>query len=187
MKFIALDCETTGLDPYNSNLLVAYFAILDENMTVIDELELRLKPEDKIYQVTAEALAVNGIDLVEHDKIATTKVNAGKDFREFIIRNSKYGIEKLIPVGHNVTFDLEYIGVHLLNKKEFQQFISYRILDTGVITQFFKHCGKIPFEVGGSLTSLVKHFGLTFTTKAHDAKSDTLATIEVYKKLKELL
>jgi hypothetical protein len=43
----------------------------------------------------------------------------------------------------------------------------------------------LPFELG-TLVSVVKHFQIPMGT-AHTAKADTLATVEVYKKLLELM
>jgi DNA polymerase III epsilon subunit-like protein len=58
-------------------------------------------------------------------------------------------------------------------------------LDTGVIVQFLKLTGKVSRDLGGSLKELADYFGVQIHT-LHTAKDDTLLTIEILKKLKEL-
>lgn len=179
--YIALDTETGGIGP-DVSLLTAYFAILDANLNIIDELSLAIKPDDHIYHVTAEALNINKINLIEHEAVATTAGAAGKQLREFLIENSNNGSLKLIPVGHNVHGDLEKIYSEVLNRKEAQNYISYRLLDTGVIAQFMKACGRLPETISGSLGSLVEHFNVQ-KREAHNAKNDTLMTVAVLKEM----
>lgn len=183
--YIALDTETGGIGPEVS-LLTAFFVVLDENLEPIEPLYLRIKPDNGIYHVTAEALGINKIDLVMHEKIATTASVAGGQLREFLVRHSSNGATKLVPIGHNVAFDLEKVYSCVLNKKESQKYVSYRTLDTGVVAQALKAVGKMPESVSGSLGSLVKHFGVEELT-AHDAAGDTLMTVAVLKKELEQL
>lgn len=175
--YIALDTETGGIGPEVS-LLTAYFAVLDEEFGILDELSLAIKPDNDIYQVTAEALSINKIDLVKHHAQAISRSEAGSKFREFLIRLSSNGATKLVPVGHNVAFDLEKVYQQVLNKKEAQKYVSYRLLDTGSTGQFLKTAGLIPNTVSGSLGSYVEHFGVQ-KREAHDARNDVLMTVDV--------
>lgn len=179
VRYLALDCETGGIGPEVS-LLTIYLAVLNEKFDLVWELDLAIKPEKDIYHVTAEALAINKIDLTKHRDIAISASEAGRQIREMIIRYSDEGKTKLVPVGHNVAFDLEKMYQVLLNKKEAEKYISYRKLDTGSIGAFLKVTGHIPTNVSGSLTSYVEHFDIPLKV-AHDAKNDTLMTIEVLK------
>lgn len=178
-QYLATDTETGGVTS-GVSLLTVYFAVLDASLNVIDELQLKLKPSDGIYHVTGEALGVNRIDLVEHDKAAITKSEAGALLYNFLNKHSPQGATKLIPVGHNVAFDLQIIYSELLNKQTMQRFVSYRMLDTGVIAQFLKLTDVIPEEVSGGLGSLVKLFGVE-QREAHNEKADTLMTVDVLK------
>lgn len=183
-RYIAIDTETGGLSP-DTSLLTAYFTILDENLDSKASLSLFVKPNNGVYSVTAQALSVNKINLIEHDKIAITYSKAGQDFRDFIIKHSDGGKLKLIPIGQNVYFDLERIYGLLLNKNEAQKYMSYRLLDTGVITQFYKLKGVIPDSISGGLGSLATYFNIDHG-KAHTAEGDVNTTIEVLKKLKDI-
>ena len=58
-------------------------------------------------------------------------------------------------------------------------------MDTGVIVQFFKLTGRVSRDLGGSLKELGEYFGIE-VHDLHTAKGDTLATIEILKKLRDL-
>ncbi len=179
MKFLALDCETGGIG-LDKSLLTTYLAVytfIDDVLTLEDDLYLYTKPKDGIYNCTGEALGINQIDLVEHDKIATTYPKAGGQLREFLQRHSDDGSYKLIPVGHNVKFDLIFIQDKLL--KSLYHFVSYRTLDTGSIGQFLKLCKLIPDDNYGSLSALADHLGAMPEGELHDAKTDTVLTVDV--------
>lgn len=183
MKYLAIDNETGGFA--GTSLLTSYFAVLDSDLNFVDDLYLFLKPSDGIYRIEPRALEINGINLSGHDAIAETQSMAGQKLFRFLKTHSSDGADKLIPLGHNVIFDV--LGVHeqLLNRSTFEKFTSYRKLDTAVICQFLKLAGSIPNEVSGSLESLIKHFELTKFREGvgalHDAKTDVLMTVEVLK------
>ena len=178
-KYIALDVESGGLDNAKT-LLTAYFITLDEDMNPIDELDLKIKPDDGVYHLSAEALAVNGINIVEHDRVAITAGTAASLIFQFLANNNKDGKIKLIPVGHNVVFDIEFVCAHTLSKKSWNKFCGYRVLDTGTVSQFLMEKGDLP-KMSASLGVIAKHYGIEF--EAHTAKGDTLATVAVMKKM----
>lgn len=185
--YIAVDVETGGIGP-DVSLLTAYIAILDENFEFIEELDLALRPDDKIYHVTAEALNINKIDLIKHDQSEKTVTmgKAGELFRALIQKHSDNGKNKLIPLGHNVVFDMENLYRNVLNKKEAQNYISYRVLDTGSSGRFLIVAGYIPETVSGSLGSYVKHLGVK-EREAHTARGDVEMTIDVMKAMISLV
>lgn len=183
--YIAVDTETGGLGS-DVSLLTAYIAILDEKMEIMDELDLAIKPDNHIYHVTAEALKINKIDLVKHEEVAISPGKAGELFRELIKKHSDNGKNKLIPLGHNVVFDMEKLYDNVLNKKESQNFISYRVLDTGSTGRFLIVAGLIPETVTGSLGSYVKHLGVK-EREAHTARGDVEMTIDVMKAMMSLV
>jgi hypothetical protein len=183
-KYLGTDAETGGIE-LDKSLLSAYFVVLDENFQKVDDLYLLIKPNaGKPYVVTAEALEINKINLIEHDRVAITESEAGGKLREFLVRNATNG--RLIPLGHNVTFDLEFYFEHLLNKREFQKYASYRVADTGVVGQYLKDAKKIPDTIPGSLGSYVEYFGLQFAEAAHEPLSDTWAAVDVYREMLKL-
>ncbi len=177
--YIAVDTETGGLGG-DVSLLTAYLAILDEKLEIIDELDLAVKPDNHVYHVTAEALKINKIDLVKHEERAISPGKAGELFRELIKKHSDGGKNKLIPLGHNVAFDMNKLYDNILSKKEAENFISYRTLDTGSTGRFLIVAGLIPETVTGSLGSYVKHLGVK-EREAHTARGDVEMTIDVMK------
>jgi len=184
--YIALDTETGGVTPETS-LLTAYLAILDENLLVVDDLNLRVKPEDGNYVVTAQALAINKIDLIEHDKVAMTYKAAKGVLYDFLYRNCMDKHEKLIPVGHGTAFDVKRVVTHLISQGSWETFVSYRTLDTSIAAQFLRAAGRFPDSVSGSLGSLVGHFKLPSQGELHDARVDTLQTVSVLRELLNLI
>jgi DNA polymerase III alpha subunit (gram-positive type) len=179
-QFIVLDTETGGLGKETS-LLSAFFRVVAEDMsTVLGELSLFLKPDDENYVVTAQGLAVNKIDLVKHNTTAITYREAGTLLYDFLKLHSDNGKNKLIPVGHNVVFDIGKICDNLMSKKSWEHMVSYRTLDTGTIAQFLLLTGHLGEEVSGSLGSLAKAFGVT-EVAAHTAAGDVDVTAAVMK------
>ena len=185
--YIFLDNESGGLGIQYS-LLTSYLAVYDENLQLVDDLYLYLKPDDGIYKVCGEALNVNRIDLKVHDTKAITYKEAGTKLYEFLKRNSDSGKIKLVPVGHGVYGDIVWIHHHLIRRETWETFVSYRKLDTQAVCQFLKACGMFPETVSGSLESISKHFGIDVAEgDLHDAKYDTLLSVEVFKCLVNLI
>lgn len=183
MNYIVCDSETGGFE--GTSLLTVYFGILDNKLNLIDELYLYVKPDDGIYNVTAEALGVNKINLIEHEKTAIKYSEAKTKLFYFLKRYSEDGANKLVPLGHNVAFDIEKIKSCLISDGSWNQFVSYRKLDTGTIGAYLKILGKIPESISGSLSSYAKHFGVD-ATKAHDAKADCQITVEIFRRFLSL-
>ena len=193
-KYLAIDIETGGIG-HDKSLLTVYMTVLDENFNQDfkagknRELELLIKPESGVYQVTAEALNVNGIDLIKHDANAVIPADAKSIVYNFLNFHSNNGQEKLIPLGHGVQFDVKFITESpdkLVSKKTWDHFVSYRVLDTATIGQFLKDTGRAPTEISGSLSSWANHFGID-ASNAHDAKADVEMSVAIYKKFKELV
>lgn len=188
LKYLALDTETGGIGP-EADLLTAYFGVYDENFNLLHELDLKIRPEseDDFFHVSAKALEINKIHLPTHFREAETKTTAGRKLIMMLKFASDNGANKLLPIGHNVQFDIRKVQEKLLNKGAWDHFVSYRVLDTGSIGQFLKIQGKIPAEVSGSLTSFVDHFKIGFNAgDAHTAKGDAVATAMVMKEMLKL-
>jgi len=182
-RYLAFDVEAGGTEVEHS-LLSAYFVVIDEDLkTIHGELDLKSKPNDGNYLVRGDALEINGIDLIQHDKDAVTESKAATLLYEFLEKHAPNGSVKLMPVGHGIEHDIWFIKEHLT--KNFNKFVSYRALDTGGIIQFLKLTGRVPRDLGGSLKELGEYFDV-FMSGLHTAKGDTWATIEVLRKLRDL-
>lgn len=178
-KFIAFDNETGGIS-VETSLLTVYFAILDENLNQIDELDLYLKANDNgPYVVEAGGLEVNKINIIDHDKRAITYSEGGQLLVK-MLRKHVTGKEKLTPLGHNVHFDIAGVQRHLLGERTWHQFVSYKVQDTQQIASFLQRRGDLPKDMSVSLGSLMNYFNVNVPGIAHESKYDTLGTIEVY-------
>jgi oligoribonuclease (3'-5' exoribonuclease) len=189
MHYLFFDTETGGLNPKVHSLLTAYFAVCNQDLTVIDELFLQLKPSDlSKLNLHPDAMAVNKINIQEHlaDPGTVTYEEGRVKLKNLLIKNKIKGKRKHFqPCGHNVAFDKEMIWEQLMPKDEFEEEVHYRTLDTSNICNFLKDVDILPQDVG-NLLSLVQHFGLP-EREAHNAKDDVLMNIEVYKSMKAMM
>ena len=186
MKMIAFDCETGGLGD-DVSLLTVWFGIYNDKFELLDELPLKIRPKDGIYHIQAQALEVNKIDIIEHDMVAITKSEAGKLLFNFLKKNK--GDDILIPVGHNIAGDVRWVNQHLLNADTFNQFCSYRKLDSSTIAMFLMMAGVLTGVKRAGLGNLIERFELDkeIEGKAHEERYDAIASIMSVKKMLELL
>lgn len=185
--FIALDCETGGIGD-DKSLLTAYFAFLkyeNQTFTKLDELDLTIKPDNDLYCVTAESLEITQIDLKQHNRNAIYQRKAGTMLYDKISNWYKIASSnKLVPIGHNVAFDIRKICTTLVNRGSWEQFVSYRVMDTCTISQFYRITGKLPENVSCSLVGLSEYFNVSDVDGVpHQAKYDTLSTVQVLQNL----
>jgi DNA polymerase III epsilon subunit-like protein len=182
-RYITIDNETGGIET-DKSLLTVYLGVYDETFQFIDDLYLYLKPPDDAYIVTAEALKINKIDLIFHDTRAIPYKEGATQLYDFLKKNSMDGKIKLLPVGQNVHFDIGHIHEKLLQKKNWDKFVSYRLRDTGVLAGVLQDVGVIPDNVRGSLGSLLDHYNIDVDKNTlHDAKVDAVATLMLYEKM----
>jgi len=188
--WLAFDSETGGLNPSTADILTLYMAVVDENFKVLEELDLKLKPDQSRLPVAeAGALKVNGIDLHKH--LADPETITYSEAKEKIVVLLKKYLKKrgrysnLTPLGQNVDFDIKWLQYHILPEDEYDEYVHYGKMDTKMISDFFKSCGWFPKDVG-NLGSIAKHLNITLSN-AHNARADTLACVEVYKKMVELM
>jgi hypothetical protein len=152
-------------------------------------------------------MAINGIDLIQHDNIAITYKEAKTILYKFLLKictnSSDPGAPldtflatpwaiRLTPVGHGVLGDINHITDKLISVGSWEKFCSYHYIDTSVVLQFLRACGKMPQDIDGSVTGIAKHFFPNISLNdlvpglAHEAKFDTQMTMKVYEKMVEL-
>lgn len=186
--YLFLDNEMGGLDKEKHSLLTVYLMMTDDNYNVLGDLYLYLKPDDGIYKVVADAMAINKIDLVEHDKKAIFYKQGGSQLYNWLKQSTDNGRVKATVVGHGVYGDVEWIIHHLISRGSWETFTSYRKLDTSAVAQFLKSVDMFPETVSGSLVSLAKYFGVPVDENAaHDAKYDTELTYKVFLEMRQKL
>lgn len=180
-KYLAIDTETGGLK--GTSLLTVFLGVYDENLNLIDSRHDRLKPDDGLYTLSAGGMSINKINIVEHDKEAKLRKVLRFEINDWLRRHSEHGSNKLIPIGHNVKFDILKIQECITSPESWDNYVSYRTLDTGVIAQFLKFTGKLPDSISGSLESLIKFFDIESQGELHSAEVDAKMTVEVFKQL----
>lgn len=187
---MALDCETGGLNPKNADLLTFYVAFLDDNLKILDEIDLKVKPDNNRLPIAESgALRVNGINIQEHLSNPDTIVYSEAKNRlvalikKYLKKRGRYS--NIRPLGQNTNFDILWMQEHILPKDEWDSMIHYAVIDTKAIVDFFKDCSYFPSDLG-NLGSIVEYLQIP-KRQAHTAKDDTLMTIDVYRKLIDIM
>ncbi len=180
--YLFLDTETGGLDLDKHSLLSIGLVVGDDG-TVRDSLEILIRHEP--YVVSAGGMAVNRIDLVQHDKAALDPEAALNALETFCQRHFPEG-NPITLVGHNVTFDRNFLAVFFArHHRPLEPRISHRIIDTHSIAAALRDAGRLPIESLSS-SALFLHFGIVIPeAKRHTALGDALGTFELYWKLVE--
>lgn len=188
--YMPWDTETGGLNENKADLLTAYFAIMTDDYQILDELYLKLKPDDgRLPIAEAGALKVNGINIAEHlADPATVTYSEGKAqlvalIKKHLKRNGRYS--NITPMGYNCPFDIRWTQKHLLDQDTWESLLHYKVHDVMGAVDFLKKCGWFPKTLG-SLSTVVEYLQVP-TRGAHNAKEDTLMTIDVDKKIIEIM
>jgi DNA polymerase III epsilon subunit-like protein len=181
MNLLFTDVETGGLKAGKHSLLqVALVAVKDgvEN----GRIDFFISQDN--YTVTPEALKINKLDLLQVKKEGVSPERACQLIIEFIAKY--FGTEKPILVGHNVNFDKGFLSVLFEeNGINIEKYISHRMIDTMSLLWGLYDVGKVPFEACNSKGAF-EYFNI-IVDKLHDALDDTLATVQLYYKILELL
>ena len=188
--FMAFDTETGGLDQKKADLLTAYFGIVDEEFKLVDEIYLKLKPDNgRLPIAEAGALAVNKIDIKKHleDPETVTYSEGKKKLKDllgkYVVKRGRFSNTR--PLGYNVPFDVRWVQEYLLPASEWEALLHYKDVDVMRPVDFLKDAGWFPPELG-SLGTVVEYLQLP-KRDAHNAREDTLMTVDVYKRLLEIM
>lgn len=175
--FVFIDTETGGLTPDYSLLTVAA-AVTDEQFNVLSKTCFGVKPA--VYVVSPDAMRVNKINLAEHAVTSMSQSRAATELEDFLRQGvAATGNKKLIPVGHNINFDLSFLWAHLIVEDTWRNYCTYPALDTASVARLYSVANIIPGFC--NLVSLRQLFKIE-TGDAHNAMADVLATIELAKK-----
>lgn len=182
MYFI-YDCETAGKTKEFS-ILSLFGYVLDDNLNIIDEIDLKFK--HKKYCVDLEALKYNGIDLHEHDKNALDIEECSVTLALFLNKHTRGKNILLTQVGHNIAWDFNFIQETVL--RNYSDFFSRHSLDLASLALLLKLTGKLPHDFKISLENLTVYFDINKNgLKLHEAKTDVWVTLQIIKKIVKLL
>jgi DNA polymerase III epsilon subunit-like protein len=197
--YLFMDTETGGLTPEHSLLTVSVIPVDKDfqivpvdyydpffNQTTHTDSGIYVAIKSDTYVLDQEALAVNKIDIVEHDKTAVPIAVARELICGFAEHCRKlFGKKYLVPAGHNVAFDVKFLKAHVLSEQEWDRLFTYPALDTAAIARFLNAAGYI--GGGYSLTSLRDKFLSDDFGVAHNAEVDNLTTIALAQKFTEMI
>jgi len=162
-EIVALDIETTGLDPENDRICeISLLRIKEEE--IVEKFTTLINPEIKIPE---EIYFISGI--VNED------VKNSPFFKNVVEKINNF-IKGKVVLCHNANFDISFL------KKEFERcgfkFPEIKIIDTYLIAKNF-----FDFE-SNSLSFLSSFFGIKRICE-HRAEDDAKATFEIFKLLLE--
>ena len=182
-RYLVFDTETGGLDSQSHSLLTLGL-VACEGAQVLETLELKVRHEP--YVVSAGGLKVNRINLVTHHESALEHASVSERVMDFCERH--FGSEPLTLVGHNVSFDFEFMKRFLsLNGIDIESRFHHRTVDTHSIAKALREKGKLP-QMRLSSDELFRHFAIHVPAdQRHTALGDALATHTLYLKLVELI
>lgn len=190
MHYLWYDCETGGFNAETHSLLTAYFAVCNDDLIIIDDLYLQLKPsDDSKINADAQALEVNHINLQQHlADPNTVTYEEGKQKLLELFEKNKIPRKKrhFRPCGHNIDFDNRFIFKQLISQEEWEKYVHYHQLDTTNVTTFLQDVTFLPKDLNTRLTGLVDYFGIP-EIDAHNAMGDVKMNIEVYKRMKAMI
>ena len=170
-NFILIDTETTGFDEKKHQILEVGILVI-KDLKVIDEFEIKIKHRE--YTITAKAMEVNNINIVEHEKEALFEKEAVEKILEFLNKHKVENDEGYIVIGQNVAFDIKFLEEMFLRTykiKEYRQVISYRNLDIMQLAMIKNIEGKISLEKQ-DLDSILKELEIEIPENRHRALTD---------------
>lgn len=179
-NYIVFDCETGGLDE-SKNPITQYAAVVLDGSTLkeIDRWETFVKPYDDL---------VIEQDALDRTMVSMSDINKGVSVKEFIstatefwethrVKSKKKEMGRLVPVGHNVTFDIRFLNYALsLQKKDDVEFWMYpNIIDTFSLAKLaWGINGDEKINLGASCERAKIRL-----TDAHGAMNDVEATADL--------
>ena len=167
-----IDIETTGINVLKHELIEIGCVLTDHNLKVIDEFEIKIKPEH-IENADPIALKINRYNEKDWERAVSEK-------EAMKILNKK--VKDCTMVGQNVAFDSGFLE-YVFAKNNLVNTMHYHKLDTISIAWAKLH--KDESVEHFSLREMCKRFDI-INENPHSALSDARATYELYKKLMNL-
>ena len=183
-KLLVIDTETGGIDPDRHSLL-SLAAVVWADGRIEGEIEIFVAEPD--ITVTARAMEINRIDLIEHAHKAMAPAEALARLLSFVadhFRSDLAAGEQLVLAGHNVGFDIGFLRrLCRLAGVPFPAIISHRSLDTASVLRFLSLAGIVPPSAVAS-TEAFAYLGVRVPEKLrHTALGDARATAELLTRL----
>lgn len=168
MKYVTFDLETTGLDK-TKDQIIQFAAIKTENNTVIDTLNLKIKPEGN-YSISPQAYMKHGISAKDLESCPLLKDVTDKivDFFEtpdtvsvLTYNGTSFDIPFLVSALHNIGVEFTFIGYDC-----YDAFLEEKARNGINLENTYKRYSGRTMEDAGLV--------------AHDALSDVKATYSIF-------
>jgi DNA polymerase-3 subunit epsilon len=187
-KLLVIDTETGGIDPDRHSLLSLAAAVWADGR-LEGEIEIFVAEPD--ITVTARALEINRISLVEHARTAVPPAEALSQLLDFVADHFAAELavgDQVVLVGHNVGFDIGFLRrLCRLAGAPFPALFSHRSLDTASVLRFLSLAGIVPPSAVAS-TEAFGFLGLCVPEELrHTALGDARATAELLTRLVGLI
>lgn len=187
MHYLALDLETTGLNPGESG--INEIALVHYSGDILVS-EFNVFPNVKDCKFSLGALKVNDYRSQMSGKGENLDVVRNKILEYFKLEIlPKVGNKKVKIVGHNVAFDVQHLKNFLgkLDISGWEDIFDYSVIDTSTIGQFLRDTGVINLEKM-SLGKLAVELGIEVEeSKLHGAMYDAKLSMDAYLKMKRLI
>lgn len=190
MRVLALDTETGGLDP-RCNAIVSLGAVVWSGGAVVAEKEWLIADAEGTHEDAA--MRVNGYTREMCIEQGQGALSTWLDFRGFVHTHCDTDPRRVVPVGHNVAFDIGFIQrlARLAGETDprvaVEGLIGRRPLDTMVVARFFQFCGILPAGLPCSLAGLLTRYLPELGPQRHTALDDARRTAMLLDKLEDEL
>ena len=177
MEYVVIDLETTGLDPTHHEICEMSFIVIDEELKEVAKFTSTMMPEH-FSRIDPKALRVNGFtekELKTHPSIVQVR-GAFLRWKQEVM-----GDDLIIPIGHNIGFDLEFLRVFL--QYQYEDIFHYRKCDTKVMIDNLKLINIITNESPSGLNYWADKLNIPYTP--HKAYEDCMAVIGLLKWFKK--
>ncbi len=181
MKRLVIDTETTGLSPNINKTLTVGLLLIDvekDFLDILDSNHVFIKHNN--YNTSKEAMAVNKINLEQHELHAVPPKEACNEINSFI---KKHVLHETPLVGHNIAFDRGFLNALFDQGETFHQF-HHKHEDTMWMWRNLQNRGKAPCG-RANLQTVAGHFGINYE-RAHDALADCEITAQVYHEMMKI-
>jgi DNA polymerase-3 subunit epsilon len=169
-----IDCETGGTDE-KRNALVQLSAIIEIDMEIVDEIDLKMRPvQGKI--VEPKALEIQGRTMADISEFNDPKVCFDR-FRKFLARRPASKQNRYIMAGYNADFDCRFVSEWYKDLSggpyAYWDYLQFSPVDPIGILRAMRHYGVIDIP-DTKLGTVCNYFGIELD--AHNSMSDIRAT-----------
>lgn len=188
-KYLFIDTETTGLDPFDNDIIeigAALFTDTDDSPVLTASFQAKITAR-RGSAIDLQALQINNRSLEE-------VYSEDNSMRDAILRNFaqwliKYVDKDTLIIGHNIFFDMDFIENAFDNIDiDLDRILSRRqCIDTRQLSMFLNDAYVIETKNNRLVTLTNELFGEKNDENIHQAYADAMDDAAVYFKMRELV